>query len=143
VPLESLPCEYLFTLTADTTSVPSVTIAEGPQGTRVVATVSGGTFEGPRLRGKVAHAAAGDWLTVRKDGSFRLDVRLVLETDDGATILMTYNGVGAFADDVATLRTAPMFETGDERYTWLNGVQAVGLGTTGPPGVTYEVYALS
>ena len=143
MPLESLPCEYLFTLTAGTTSVPPVTIADGPQGSRLIVTVSGGSFEGPRLRGKVAEVAAGDWLTMRADGSFRLDVRLVLETDDGASILMSYNGVGTRTDDGATVRSAPTFETGDERYTWLNGVQAVGLGATGGPGIIYDVYAIT
>ena len=33
--------------------------------------------------------------------------------------------------------------TGDERYAWLNNVQAIGIGTVGPTGPTYEVYALS
>jgi Protein of unknown function (DUF3237) len=143
VPLDSLPCEYLFTLTIESTAVPAALIPDGPQGTRAVATVSGGSFEGPRLRGHLPPVAAGDWVTVRADGTYRLDVRLVLETDDGACVLMTYNGVGRPREGGIDLRTAPTFETGDERYAWLNHVQAVAIGRTGGPGVTYEVYALS
>jgi hypothetical protein len=37
---------------------------------------------------------AGDWITNRADGSYRLDVRLTLKTNDGALILVTYNGIG-------------------------------------------------
>ncbi len=35
-----------------------------------------------------------------------------------------------------------MFETGDERYAWLNDIQAVGVGKTVPGGVEYDVYQL-
>ena len=73
-----------------------------------------------------------------------LDVRLALVTDDGATIYMTYTGLGSRgADGVAHLRTVPTFETGDERYAWLNSVQAVSHGTSGGGTVTYEVYSLT
>jgi hypothetical protein len=37
---------------------------------------------------------------------------------------------------------APLFETGDERYAWLNSIQAVGIGTAGAEGVDYDIYAL-
>jgi hypothetical protein len=82
----------------------------------------------------------GDWVLARPDGSLLLDVRLVLETDDGAAIYMTYRGVAK--DGAAWIRTAPQFETGDERYAWLNSVQAVATGQSGGTSVTYEVYQL-
>ena len=142
MPLDSLPADYLFTIQADTVSTPAVTIANGPQGTRLIATVSGGSFEGPRLKGRIANTAGGDWVTVCPDGSFRLDVRLTLETEDGALILMTYGGIGLVRDGQVNLRTAPVFQTGDERYAWLNSIQAVGFGTTNAGGVQYEIYGL-
>jgi hypothetical protein len=135
----TLPVEHLFTLTVRL--APSVRVG-GPHGTRAVTPVTGGTFEGARLRGKVAEMPGGDWLLVRPDGSLRLDVRLTLLTDDGAAILMTYTGIGVRTDAGLALRTAPQFETGDERYAWLNNVQAVGIGSAGRESVTYEVYAL-
>jgi hypothetical protein len=115
----------------------------GPQGTRVIVGVTGGTFEGPKLKGTVAANGGGDYLTSRADGSVKLDVRIVLNTDDGAVILMTYNGIGLTRDDGSlSLRTAPLFETGDERYSWLNRVQAVATGAPGRGDVSYTVYAL-
>lgn len=139
--LSSLPVEYLFTLTATlgNTSV----IRDGPQGGRAIVQVTGGSFEGPRLKGTVVDNSGGDWVTLRVDGSFKLDVRITLQTEDGAIIYMAYQGVGKRGESGNVLRTAPLFETGDERYTWLNGVQAVGLGSSTPASVTYEVYALS
>lgn len=136
---DSLPVEHLFTITAETS--PPTMIQGGPQGNRMIVYVTGGTFEGPKLRGKVANGG-GDWLTLRADGTFKLDVRITLHTDDGAAILMTYTGIGKSVGGVPQLRTAPVFETGDERYRWLNGIQAVATGTPGQGNVTYQVYAL-
>jgi len=139
MPESSLPVEYLFTITADTANNTMLTGA--PQGSRLIVAVTGGTFEGPRLKGTV-DVPGGDWLTMRADGTAKLDVRISLKTDDGATILMSYNGVGVTKDGVFSIRTAPLFETGDERYAWLNNVQAVGLGAPGAGNVTYQIYAL-
>lgn len=139
----TLPAEFLCRIDADTVTIPPQLVAGGPQGTRMMASVAGGSFEGPRLRGTVPQGASGDWVTVRADGSFRLDVRLTLLTDDGAVILCTYNGVGTTVDGATTLVTAPTFETGDENYAWLNTTQAVGFGTLDDTGVHYDVYALT
>src|SRR5258706_8960594 len=56
-----------------------------PHGTRVTAPIASGQFEGPRLRGKVL-PGGGDWTLLRADGVLELDLRLTLETDDGALI---------------------------------------------------------
>ena len=67
----------------------------------------------------------------------------MLKTHDGAEILATYTGIGQTQPDGnLEIRTAPLFETGDERYVWLNDVQAVGVGRTVPGGVTYDLYQL-
>jgi len=113
----------------------------GPQGSRLLVGVRGGRFKGPKLNGVVV-APGGDWATQRADGSIKLDVRLTLKTDDDATILVTYTGIGVMADGKFKARSAPLFETGDERYTWLNNIQAVGVGTVNGSDVVYDVYAL-
>lgn len=136
----TIPVEHLFTMTAATGK--GLPVTGGPQGSRVVVPVTGGSFKGPRLEGKVAEEPGGDWVTVRADGSIRLDVRVVLQTVDGANILVTYSGIGNQVNGVLQLRTTPQFETGDERYAWLNSVQAVGIGTSGGGEVRYEVYRL-
>ena len=65
---------------------------DGPFGTRILAVVTGGSFEGPRLKGKI-WAGGGDWALRGPDGVARLDVRATFETDDGALIYVQYYGV--------------------------------------------------
>ena len=131
--------EYLGTLRAETGT--RTVVENGPQGTRTIVQVASGRFEGPRLKASV-QAPAGDWITNRADGSYRLDVRLTLKTDDGALILATYNGIGQTTDVGASLRIAPLFETGDARYVWLTRLQAVGVGERVGTAVKYDIYAL-
>jgi hypothetical protein len=131
--------EYLGKLRAD---IGTRTVVEnGPQGTRTIAQIVGGRFEGPRVKASV-QSPAGDWITNRADGSYRLDVRLTLKTDDGALILVTYNGIGQTTDKGALLRAAPLFETGDSRYAWLTRLQAVAVGERVGSAVSYDIYAL-
>src|SRR5579864_1760906 len=87
--------------------------------------VIGGSFEGERLRGSVL-AGGGDWVTATSDGTFELDLRVTLETDDHALIHMTFTGV---RDDARRyLRTLPRFETAAPQYAFLNRLLAVGIG---------------
>lgn len=86
--------------------------------------VTGGSFEGERLRGKVVDG--GDWVTTRHDGAFELDARITLETDDGALIYLTFNGI---RDDARQyFRTLPRFETAAPKYAFLNRLLAIGSG---------------
>ena len=138
-PLRAPVFEYLGSLRAD---IGTRTVVEnGPQGTRTIVQVVGGRFEGPRVKASV-QTPAGDWITNRADGSYRLDVRLTLKTDDGALILVTYNGIGQTTDAGASLRIAPLFETGDSRYAWVTRLQAVAVGERAGSTVSYDIYAL-
>jgi hypothetical protein len=66
-----------------------------------------------------------------------------VRTEDGADIFITYNGIGVPRDGGGyDIRTAPLFQTGDERYAWLNNVQAVGIGSTIDGGVEHQIYAI-
>ena len=67
-------------------------IGEVPHGARVTAPIASGHFEGPRLRGKVL-PGGGDWTLLRADGVLELDLRITLETDDGALIHMASFGL--------------------------------------------------
>src|SRR5215470_2413550 len=96
-----------------------------PHGTRLIAPIASGSFEGPRLRGRILPGGA-DWLLLRSDGVLELDLRVTLETDDGALVHMASFGlrhgpaevIEAIARgervDPATyyFRTTPRFETG-------------------------------
>ncbi len=142
--LDALPAEFIGTLSARTNDVARPMIKGGPFGTKVVATVTGGSFVGPKINASAAEGvAAGDWLTIMADGSFSLDVRFSLQTDDGADLYVTYTGFGKRNEEGgADIRTAPRFETGDERYAWLNDLFCVAVGKTTPEGVEYDIYAI-
>ena len=69
-------------------------------------------------------------------------MRFTLKTDDGALILVTYNGIGLTTPAGVGLRSAPLFETGDPRYLWLTRLQAFGIGERVGTALTYDIYAL-
>ncbi len=145
--------EFLMEYTADL-QLPTRNTGAGPFGTRGLAVVTGGSFEGPRLKGTI-WAGGGDWWLRGSDGVLRLDVRATFETDDSALIYVQYYGVNRpdegrpfpqpgevseYGD--AYFMTAPRFETGDERYAWLNGLVCVAEGKRTETGVAYRVYAV-
>lgn len=132
-PTVELRPEYLMTLEVPM-DLPQLVGAR-----RVVNVPAGGTLRGPKINGTVV-APSGDWLYNMPDGSSRLDVRLMVKTDDNELIFMEYAGVMAFPKDAAEwlnkgeivthadgyFITAPRFTTASTKYAWLNHVQAVG-----------------
>lgn len=123
-----------------------------PYGTRSTALISGGHFEGPRLRGRIL-PGSGDWLLLRTDGVLELDLRIELETDDGAQIHMTSFGLRHGPPEVIAalargetvepesyyFRTTPRFETGHPKYAFLNRLLAVAMGDRRPEGPIYTI----
>ena len=79
-------------LTLRLATSPTQQVGVTTEGTLLIFPVTGGSFEGDRLRGTVL-AGGGDWVSPRADGSLSLDLRVTLETDDGALIHMTFSGV--------------------------------------------------
>ena len=131
-----------------------IEVRTGCAGTRVIFEVASAQAKGDRLRGELAGVAAADWLLIGPDGTGTQDVRASLRTDDGAIIFIQYNGkLDADLSDAlqfpvldalqfpVTVYVAPRFETGYERYAWLNRIQAVGKGTFHDDlSVDYEWY---
>ena len=123
-----------------------------PYGTRVTAPIRDGIFEGPRLRGKVL-PGGGDWTLLRGDSVLELDLRVTLETDDGALIHMTSFGLRHGPPDVIAalargervdpdtyyFRTTPRFETGHPKYAFLNRLAAVASRDRRPEGPIYTI----
>ena len=70
---------------------PSI-IGATPGHDRRIGEISGGSFEGEKLRGRIL-SGGSDWQSLRADGATTLYVRIVMETDDGALIAMTYLGI--------------------------------------------------
>jgi hypothetical protein len=128
-------------------------IGATPSGDRRVGLVAGGTFEGPKLKGTVLPGGA-DWIIGRPDGSTTLDVRLVLQTHDGAAIGMIYRGMrhgpaavmnkinaGHHVDPAEYyFRTSIAFETAAPKYDWLNRIIAIGTGDRRPEGPVYDIF---
>lgn len=145
--------EPLLTLHADLSA--PLEIGGCPSGSRSIFNVVGGSFEGRRLRGKIA-PSGGDWLLVDAEGVGHLDVRIALTTEDGACIYMQYFGVLVMNEKIKTaleqggateygdsyFMTQPRFETGNARYSWLNKVMAVAEGRVRPSAVEYRVFEL-
>ncbi len=126
--------------TADITLGEHLVVGQGPAGFRILAEIQAATFEGERLRGTAKGQSGGDWLTI-VDGVQTIDVRMTLETHDGALVHVTYQGRSDAREGPGTrpIYTAPLFETGDERYAWLNLVQAVAKGRFEDGHVHYEI----
>ena len=135
----------LFTATYELE--PALMTGGGPAGDRVIGAIRSVAVTGERIRATLAGPAA-DWM-VRTGAIGCIDVRVGLRTDDGALIYMTYGGridLSKLPND-AVAHVAPVFETGDERYAWLNGVQAVGKGKLIPAAdggrLEYEFYEVT
>jgi hypothetical protein len=111
---------------------PVINVGTGPSGTRYIYNAAEGTFDGPRIKGRIL-PGGGDMPLADADGTMRLDIRVTLETDDGAFIYLQNQGVWrndptrpAPEQDKAAefgdmyIMSTPRLETGDERYQWLN-----------------------
>lgn len=130
--LELIP---LFTCTV--TLAPTITVSSS----MVIGEVTGATIVGERVNGTMLGHAAADWLRTSPEGYGTLDVKITYQTNDGAIIHATYSGRLQF--DTMTVYAAPLFHTGDERYLWMNRIQAAAKGTFQPDGtLVYEMYEL-
>ncbi|EHI13376.1 DUF3237 domain-containing protein [Mycolicibacterium thermoresistibile] len=113
-----------------------IAVSSGPTGSRTIGEITAARYEGERLKASLKGRAAADWAFVEPSGRVLVDARLTLETDDGATILVTYTG----RMTGPTVHSAFFFETGDERYQWLTQILAVGKGGFRGESLEYEVY---
>jgi hypothetical protein len=114
-----------------------------PAGTRVIIDFTEITLEGERIKAHKAEGSpAGDWLSIGPGDVATLDIRFLLETSDGASILV--HGLGrtdsAKFNSGAPCWFTPLFETNDPRYSWLNKVQGLARGTAQGKVVTFELF---
>src|SRR5262245_58399803 len=131
-----------------------VNIGAVPHGVRRTAPVGGGTFEGPRLRGRIVPDGSADWQLLRADGVLEMDLRFTLLTHDGALISMSAFGLRHGPPEVIAaigrgetvdpstyyFRTMPRFETTHPAYSFLNRLVAVASGDRRPAGPTYTIH---
>ena len=97
-----------------------------PQGARIDV-----AFEG-RATGRLTGRVRGvDYLRIRADGRIDLDIRAIVETEDGHRIALSADGVGMprAAEPIADLRENISLATAAENYAWVNTRQVWGVGT--------------
>jgi uncharacterized protein DUF3237 len=143
-------------LKAEITLQPPLELGDTPLGRRRIIHITGGSFSGARLSGRVL-AGGADWQVIRADGVADLDARYTLETSDGALIYVRNRGYRHGPADIIQklaagepvdeklyyMRTTPSFETGDERYAWLNRIVCVASGARRPAAVELEVFEIT
>ena len=142
-----------FLCKIEVTLEPARELGDTPLGRRRIIGITGGKFSGPRLSGRVLPGGA-DWQVIRSDGVAELDARYTLETDDQALIYVRNFGYRHGPADVIQrlaagepvdpalyyMRTTPRFETGAERYQWLNRIICVATGARRKAAVELDVY---
>jgi hypothetical protein len=110
-------------------------------------------IDGDRIKGRVLPGGS-DWLTIEPDGAVSLDCRMVIQTDDGQLIGVSYRGLRHGPPDAMIRlnqgeaidtsgfyhRVAILFDTSAEKYKWLNRILAIGKGRRLPEGGVYEVF---
>lgn len=135
---------------------PAHVTPDGPYGTRRFIPVTGGSFTGERLSGRILPGGA-DCQLIRPDGVAELDARITLQLEDGANILM--RGVGlrhGSAQVMARLaageavpasayyfRQSMLFEAPHGDWAWLNRLLALGIGERRPNEVRLTIFEIT
>jgi len=128
--------EFLMRIAADVGEL--MTMGGGPLGERRVVAITGGTFEGPALKGTIVPGGA-DWQIARADGVLDIDARYALRSDAGAHVRVVSQGYRHGPPEILAalgrgeevpadsyfFRTVMRFETGDAGLQWLNRTIAV------------------
>lgn len=144
--------EFAFRISVDLTGGVQE-IGETGKGIRKVVPITGGTFEGPNIKGNVVPGGY-DWQLVRTDGVVEIDARYLLQTDDGDLITLTNTGLRHGPPEVMQrlakgeevdaseyyFRSIPIFETGNAKYNWLNSSVFMATGTRKPKQVLIDVW---
>ncbi len=124
------------------------------RGHRRIVPLTGGTFSGPEMSGKLLPGASADWQIVLPDGTALGDIRYTLETDAGDLVYVQSRGVRHGSAEVLarlgrgedvdaseyTFRTSTQIETAAPELGWLNKGVFIGVGGRQAAGVIYETY---
>lgn len=81
-----------------------------------------GNITGHKINGTITGI---DYLQIRPDGKFILNLHASITTDNGAMIKVEETGTNVNG----SLNLNMTFHTSDERYKWLNTKQVIGIGT--------------
>jgi len=141
----------IFIIRADLEAITS--LGRTPYGERRMIGIIGGTVQGAKLSGRILPGGA-DWQIIRSDGAADIKARYTVETDAGALVMMTSEGLRhgppevieklARGDNVDPalyyFRTVMRFETSDPAVDWLNRILALARGQREARAVRLDVY---
>ena len=126
------------------------------KGIRKVVPITGGSFEGPNIKGKVV-AGGYDWQLVRADEVTEIDARYMLQTNDGDLITITNTGLRHGPPEVMQrlargeevepsayyFRSIPAFETGSSELAWMMRSVFIATGIRKPTQVFIDVWRIA
>jgi muconolactone delta-isomerase len=129
-------------------------LGDTAQGRRRIVPLTGGSFTGPRISGRLLPDTSADWQTLLPDGTALGDIRYTLETDRGDLLYVQSRGVRHGSAEVLgrlargeevdageyTFRTWAQIETAAADLDWLNKGVFIAVGGRGPGDVSYETY---
>jgi Protein of unknown function (DUF3237) len=130
-----------------------IIVGETPHGLRRIIAITGGSFEGPKMKGEILEGGA-DWQIVRKDGVAELEAHYQIKTDDGVVIYIKNVGLRVATPEVAArigrgevvspndyyFRAVPKFEAPTGKYDWVNNAIFICKGIRNPDNVTIQVW---
>jgi uncharacterized protein DUF3237 len=133
---------------------PPLDLGDIAGGRRRIVPLSGGTFTGRELNGKLLPGASADWQIILPDGTALGDIRYTLQTDGGALLYVQSRGVRHGSAEVLgrlgrgedvdaseyIFRTSTQIETAAPELDWLNKGVFISVGGRQPGGVIYETY---
>ena len=135
---------------------PALDLGNVAQGRRRIVPLTGGTFTGPELNGKLLPGTSADWQIVLADGTALGDVRYVLQTEGGDLLYVQSRGVRHGSAEVLarlgrgedvdareyTFRTSTQIEAAAGGLDWINKGVFISVAGRQPGGVIYETYLL-
>ncbi len=141
-------CDIAVTIAAP------VEVGQTVAGLRRMVPITGGTVQGPRLKGKVLAGGADFQLILAGGTQAHLDARYAIELDDGTRVFVqnTALRVASLENSQRIMRGEPVnpadvyfrcqpkLEAADERWAWLSESQFIGSGRRAPDGVFLSFY---
>ena len=115
-----------FALQLKVTLGDSYDVGETQHGQRIVIPITGGTFEGPAIKGTIINGGADYQLANKSLGRTELEAIYSIKTDDGVYIYVRNRGIiwsgkDAQGNPSFYFKAAPQFEApADSKYAWLN-----------------------
>lgn len=128
--MEQPRLEFAFELEIQVSPLPEV--GKTTKGTRKIISITGGSFEGPKIKGTIIPGGY-DWQLIRNDGVIEIEARYVLQTEEGFMITIVNTGLRHAPEHVMQrlvagedvdpslyyFRCVPIFETSETKYEWL------------------------